>query len=409
MPDRVSENLSSLRIIQAETPPTGRQARTRWLIWGGSAAGGIVAVWIAWVQLRAAFFTETVELTRIVSVAAATASSKLTASGFVVPTRTAKLGASVEAYVQQVMVSEGEAVERGAPLILLDDKPGRLALAAIEARRVASDAKVDRLRVELDTTRRQIARMRRLAGAGVASRQDVENLEAAFASQRAALAEATAEAAAIQAQVEDVRFSLREYVVRSPIAGTVVDRPPAPGEFVYPGSGPLVEIADLATQVVEVDVPEASLAKVGAGAPCEIALEAFPARRLSGSVDGVRPTVNPAKATARVRVRFDGDLTGVLPNMAARVYFLDERPTGPNALGNAVQQVVPASAVVERLGVPVVFVHDGERVRMIAVELGGALAGGRVLLDGPPPGTAVVNNPPDGLADGQVIKEAKSR
>jgi hypothetical protein len=69
------------------------------------------------------------------------------------------------------------------------------------------------------------------------------------------------------------------------------------------------------------------------------------------------------------------------------------------------KRIVPASAVVERAGSKVVFVVDQGRVRMTGVRVGGEVAGGFELVDGPPPGTKLVSNPPADLQDGQKIKE----
>ena len=44
-------------------------------------------------------------------------------------------------------------------------------------------------------------------------------------------------------------------------------------------------------------------------------------------------------------------------------------------------------------------------MKMTNVRVGTEASGGYELLDGPPPGTKVVANPPNDLTDGQKIKE----
>ncbi len=85
----------------------------------------------------------------------------------------------------------------------------------------------------------------------------------------------------------------------------------------------MARIADFNSIVVETDVPEARLHLVKTGGPCEIVLDAYPDKRWRGEVADTSPQLNRAKATATVKVRFlDRDAT-VLPEMAARVSFLD--------------------------------------------------------------------------------------
>jgi multidrug efflux pump subunit AcrA (membrane-fusion protein) len=156
--------------------------------------------------------------------------------------------------------------------------------------------------------------------------------------------------------------------------------------------------------VVETDVPEGRLHLVGKGRPCEIVLDAYPDRRWRGEVVEVSPQLNRAKASATVKVRFlDRDDT-VLPEMAARVSFLQEA-LDPSKLKEPPKKIVPASAVAERAGSKVVFVLDGGKVHMVPVTLGPPFGGGFELVDGPTPGTKVVSEPPATLEDGKAYKE----
>jgi multidrug efflux pump subunit AcrA (membrane-fusion protein) len=133
-------------------------------------------------------------------------------------------------------------------------------------------------------------------------------------------------------------------------------------------------------------------------------LDAYPARRWRGEVVEVSPQLNRAKATATVKVRFlDRDDT-VLPEMAARVSLL-QSALDVEKLKEAPKKVVPAAAVTERGGAKVVFLLEGDRVRMIPVTLGPAFGGGFELSGGPEAGAKVVRDPAPTLADGQTIKE----
>jgi multidrug efflux pump subunit AcrA (membrane-fusion protein) len=61
--------------------------------------------------------------------------------------------------------------------------------------------------------------------------------------------------------------------------------------------------------------------------------------------------------------------------------------------------------VVDRGGAKVVFVLDGEAVRMRNVTLGERIGSGFELLDGPEVGARLVVEPPPDLTDGQQVKE----
>jgi HlyD family secretion protein len=200
--------------------------------------------------------------------------------------------------------------------------------------------------------------------------------------------------------------------VDAPISGTVVNKPPEVGELVGVDLGSaaskndqnVIELADFATLMVETDIPEARLHMVTLGSPCDIALDAFPTRRYRGEAVEINPRVDRAKATVGVKVKFVDAPEGVLPDMSARVSFLS-KPLDQQQLAEKPKTVVPGSALADRQGEKVLFVVQEDTVRMQSVTIGGALAGGFELIDGPGPGTRVVSAPPATLTDGQRIKE----
>jgi hypothetical protein len=165
-----------------------------------------------------------------------------------------------------------------------------------------------------------------------------------------------------------------------------------------------IQIANFKSLMVETDVPEGRLHLVRIGSPCEIVLDAYPQKRYRGEAIEVMPRVNRAKATVGVKVKFVDDLSGVLPDMAARVSFLT-KPVEASALQEKPKLVVPAAAVAERGGNRVVFVLDGDSVHMKNVTLGPAFGDGFELVAGPESGTKVIKAPPETLLDGQKVRE----
>jgi multidrug efflux pump subunit AcrA (membrane-fusion protein) len=146
---------------------------------------------------------------------------------------------------------------------------------------------------------------------------------------------------------------------------------------------------------------------IALGTPTEIVLDAFPSRRYRGKTEEITPQVNRSKATVIVRVSFVDDKTGVLPDMAARVSFLN-KPLDPEALKQPPKIIVPSSAVAERGGAKVVFVVEDDVVRMVPVKLGPSFGRGFELSEGPRPGTRLVAEPPELLSDGQRVKEKEA-
>jgi len=429
MPDQLSSQLASLRIDRG-TPV--RPRRGRWWSWvigiGVLGALGAGLYVFALPRLQGEIFKTAVSFTEVSSVSPAEASVQLTSAGYVVPQRVSHVAPKVPGKVLHVHVTQGQRVKPGDLLLTLDAVDDQMTLAAARsgvkaawARAESAKATVATLQAELEEGRLQAERGQRLAREGVTASGTAEDLGAHVTSlrRRAAAAQAEAAAAAAEAQarsadVDAMEMRLVNLVLKSPISGVVVTKPPQEGEVVSPqppgvsvdmGS---VQIADFDTLMVETDVPEQRLQMVKLGTPTEIVLDAFPSKRYRGMTAEITPQVNRSKATVVVRVAFVDDKEGVLPDMAARVSFLNQA-LDPKALKEPPKIIVPSTALAERAGGKVVFVVEEDAVRMVPVKLGPSFGRGFELVDGPRPGTRLVASPPETLADGQRIKEKEAQ
>jgi multidrug efflux pump subunit AcrA (membrane-fusion protein) len=156
------------------------------------------------------------------------------------------------------------------------------------------------------------------------------------------------------------------------------------------------------TLEVEADVSESSLGKIKVGQPCEIQLDAVPDQRFPGVVQRIVPTVDRAKATVLVKVGFLERDARVLPDMSAKVAFLER---SVSAADRKPVTVVPKEAIVARDGAKAVFrVRDGRAV-LTRVE-GGREIGELVEVAGIATGEKVIVKPLDRLADGDRVKVA---
>jgi RND family efflux transporter MFP subunit len=401
--EQLSEDLASLKIDRDSGRPSRFGPLVRVLVIVGIVAALGVGAFLAWPYLEAQLFKTEVETTEILSLSPAQAATQLTSTGYVVPEVHTKVAAKIAGRISRVHVARGDVVTQGQTLIDLDPTDARIAIAAARARVAAASARVSSARAALAEVEQQLERTRTLAAAGASPRSTLEDLEARATSMRAAANAAQAEVRVMQAEVDALEANQNEMTIVAPIAGTVIDEPAEVGEMVGPQLA-VLEIADMSTLVVEIDVPEGRLSLVRVGNPCEIVLDAFPGERFRGEVQEIARRVNRQKATVPVEVRFVDLNEGVLPDMSARVSFLSEA-LSEEQLRAASRTIVPADAVVERDGRDVVFeIERGGKVNVRRVTLGEETDDGFVLVDGPEPGTRLVRNPPDTLADGQSVQ-----
>lgn len=403
--DQLSTDLASLRIDRnPERPP---RRFPSWLLWTGVAAGALAIIYfVAYPRLRAAIVTDSVRTGEITLVSPSQGQVQLTASGYVVALTKAKVAAKVNGRIAEMFVDEGQHIEKGTRVARIEDTDFKTQLAAAQARAATARARIMTARAQLAEAKLQLERERRMVEGGLSARATVEDLELRVASLTTAVRATEADASAADAETRTLAVQLDNYNVVSPIAGTVIVKLSEVGEVVAPGFGAagVVEVVDLTSLVVQIDVPEARLEKVKVGGPCEIVLEAYPSERHRGAVKEIGRRVERSKGTVPVKISFIDRPTEVLPEMAARVSFLsaaiDEKD-----LKQPPKLVVPTAAVTRRGGADVVFVLDDDTVRQTPVELGGPLGGGRELVTPLPVDTKVVLSPPSSMNDGDTVKE----
>jgi len=402
--DQLSQDLASLKIDR--TPK--RRGRglgfvVTLLILGGVGAVGYLVVYP---RVVSALTTPTLATGEIALVSPAQAQIQLTATGYVTAEISAKVAAKVPGRIAEIFVIEGQEIQKGEKVARLEDVDHKSALATARARAAAARARVQIARAQVVELKQTIDRDKPLADRGVIASTPVQQMEDRIGALQASVKAAEAEASAMDAETRSLEVQLGSYLIVSPIGGTVVDKLVEVGEGVSPGFGTpgVVEVVDMQSLVVEVDVPEGKLDQVEPGRPTEIVLDAYPKERFGGKVKEIGRRVNRAKATVPIKISFEERPKQVLPEMAARVSFLSE-DVGAAARKAPPKLVVPANAVVQRAGADVVFTLDDDRVRMMTIKVGGPFAGGRELETAIPVGTKVILDPPADLTDGQKVKE----
>jgi RND family efflux transporter MFP subunit len=202
---------------------------------------------------------------------------------------------------------------------------------------------------------------------------------------------------------------VEQKLIRAPFDGVVLTKSANVGDVITPFSsaldakGAVVTMADMDTLEVEADVSESNLPKVKLEQPCEIQLDAMPDVRLRGVVQRIVPTVDRAKATVLVKIRFIDRDPNILPEMSAKIAFLEKEMAVEQ---RTARTVVQPDAIVQRNGKNVVFIMKDEKAVETPIETGDKIGDMIEVLKGPKAGDKVILRPGDGLDDGDKVKTA---
>jgi len=166
----------------------------------------------------------------------------------------------------------------------------------------------------------------------------------------------------------------RTLTIYAPAGGTVVEKRVVEGMQAQPGMT-LMEIVDLSGLWLQVDVPEQDLGWVDVGTRAVVRLESQPGTELTGRVEYVYDTLDPATRTGTARVAVANPGRRIKPGMYATAALFgapsEARPT------------VPSEAVIRTGDEAVVILALGDgRFRPQPVTLGEEGDGTVQILDG---------------------------
>ncbi|MFW5920490.1 MAG: efflux RND transporter periplasmic adaptor subunit [Polyangiales bacterium] len=204
----------------------------------------------------------------------------------------ADIRAPIPGVVERVLVDLGQHVKKGERLFALESpEVGDLQGALSSSRQ------------RVEAARRDFERAKKLNEEGIAPERRLEtarrDLEVAQADQRAA-------ESALRISGASSGSSSGQYVLRAPLAGSVVRRSATVGTYATEETS-LATVADTSTMWAMLDVGEADAAPIREGHEATVTVDGLEGHTFTGEVTWVASEVDPKTRTVRVRVEVDND------------------------------------------------------------------------------------------------------
>jgi RND family efflux transporter MFP subunit len=342
--DEKTKLLEQLRIDRSDSTrsaPESRRSAPIWVVYGLLLL--IVAGIGAWFFLRphgpdtppAASSATDASASAPTADASTTAgpagSTALDASGYVVAQRQATVSAKAIGRVVDLRIEDGQHVKEGEIIARLDDTNTHAELLAAEAQLAQTQASFEAARVAFADQGPIFDRNQKQRAAGVISAQDFDADHANYNAVQSDLNVKQQMVEVARAQVQVAQRNEDDMTVRAPFDGVITVKVAQKGEIVSPMSAGggfartgIGTIVDMDSLEVEVDVSENFINRVHANQPATVRLNAYPDWSIPASVIAIVPTADRSKATVMVRVGFKVKDPRILPEMGARVSFLNE-------------------------------------------------------------------------------------
>jgi RND family efflux transporter MFP subunit len=396
--------------IDRDAPPAVRRALSRSLVLAGIAVVLIGAV----AMVARARGVPQVEVAVASSGAPGSAggAASVTANGYVVARTRASVSSKIAGRLAELNVSEGSFLRSGEVIGRLDNADYQAGVSQAEANVATARAGLIEAEADRDQLRREAERQRTVRGQNpnLVSQQELDLAESRAAQADARVRAAMARKDAAEAGFRLAQANLENTVIRAPFTGTVLRKEAEVGEVVAPSvgggltRGAVVTMADLTTLEVEVDVNEAYIARVRRGQAARITLDAYPDTSFRGAVRQVVPTADRQRATVQVKVSILERDGRILPEMGARVDFLEPDTARADAPAATPVVRVPVAAVRDEAGQAVVWIVRQGRLVRREVTAGPASGGFREVRSGLSGGEQLLVGGVEAPEDGMRVK-----
>jgi len=302
----------------------------------------------------------------VIEIRADMVSPRLSYTAGIEGVRHTSLGAEIQGRVERIHVDAGDRVEEGELLAELGSE--QLAQSQAQFHAVDKDWK----------------RMQSLYEKSAITEQAYDRAQAAFESARASY-----------------ELTLESTRIRAPFAGRITERHLEEGELflLMPGSfgaPSILDLADISSVSLEVEVPEKEWSLVRTGLSAEIRVDAYPDRVFHGAVYRVDAGLDAMSRTATAEVHAENAGELLRPGMFADVDL---------TLAEREATLVPLDALLrqEGTGVTYVFVVEGDTARRHDLAIGDVFGSYVQATSGVEAGDMVVLSGRYRLSDGSKV------
>ncbi len=336
-------------------------------------------------------------------------SSYLTATANLRALREVDVAAQVDGVTQRVLVEEGQYVNAGQVLCVLDDTRLRIQQQSAQQRLAQAKLQLEKARIRQDkalvqikNTRDELDRYQKLYEQKLVSEREVAQikyrLDELEHDERVSSSEAkelTHRVDELEAELAQIALEISRTQVKAPFEGYIIQRMVEPGRIVR-NLESLFKLGDFSPLYADVHLSEGEARRVRPGQPATINLGVDESLQKSGRVARISPVVDQATGTVKITVEVNHADGAFKPGAFVRVGIQTDTRTDT--------VLIPKRAVLEEDGEKFVYVADGETAKRTKITLGYETNGKVEIRRGVSVGQQVVVAGQGALKEGAKIK-----
>jgi RND family efflux transporter MFP subunit len=337
---------------------------------------------------------ETVSKVSVLSVQPANVPDLVEAVGTLHAAQTSQLAGQMMANIVEIRVHEGDRIQRGQVLAVLDEAQPRAALDRATAADLASQQGITASDSDFVLAEATFKRYQTLYDKKSVSPQEFDEVKARYQAAEARRDMARAGQAQAKAALQQAHTALGYTHILAPFDGLVTEKKVDVGALVSPGM-PIFTVEDLHRYRLEATVNETDLRYVRMGQQPPVIIDAVGDRELKGRVVEIVPAADAASRSFLVKIEIPPD-PALRSGLFGRAQF---------SRGEKSSLLIPRTAVVERGQLQGVYVLDQNRIANLRYITLGKPSGVRVeVLAGLQAGGTLVSDPGSRELSGKKIE-----
>ena len=307
----------------------------------------------------------------------------LEAVGTVQAVQTSLLASQVMGTIVEVRVREGDHVQRGQVVAVIDDAQPKAALERAAAARTAAQQELTATDSDLALAESTLKRYQILYEQKIVSSQEFDEIKARQQSAQARRDLARARLEQAKAEVTQAQTTLAYTLLRAPFDAVVTEKKADPGTLAVPGM-PIFTVEDVHRYRMETTVNESDLRYVRLGQQVPVMIEALDHAEMKAQVSQIVPAADSASRSFLVKIELPPDAR-LRSGFFGRAQF---------SRGERQSLMVPFTALVGRGQLQGIFVVDQNQVASLRYITTGKLSGTNVeVLSGLQSGDRFVADP----------------
>lgn len=332
------------------------------------------------------------------------------------------ISSKISAKVTKVVVENGQYVNEGDTIAVLDDQDIQNSIKTATAQLEVNEKQVnsaeqqlnstqtslEKLKINVDDAQRNYDREKALFDAGAVSQSELDASEKALNASKAdynsgqaniEISKASIECAkaSVEAQkvnIEKLQNDLNNVVIKAPISGVISEKNVNVGQIINQGAV-LAKINDISYVFATIQVPQEKINDIEVGKPADVTLEDNNTVH-NGTLDSIDLSGDSTLRVFNCKIKIENSNKELLPGEYAKVNF-------SNTENNNKVITIPVSSLAGSEGDYYVFINDNGVASKVAVDIGDADENNVEITSGVKEGDEIICTNMSSLKDGCKI------